>query len=159
METLDSIGIKLCWAALKEYQLYLSLFFCLCCIVPLSVHYRLCLVTVCVKVLQIGRLLRFSKRTDCWCTFSWSICKQNGQSSSFQGNDDIHIMGGHHQLRVVVENQNLSERDRGTLKRTVSINHRSTATKVTAELIFIFETLFPQKQPSQIQHPWWSCNG
>jgi len=56
-------------------------------------------------------------------------------------------MGGHHQLRgIVVENQNLTERDRGTLKRIVSINHRSTATKVTAELIFIFETLFPQKQ-------------
>jgi hypothetical protein len=66
------------------------LFVCLCCVVPLSMHYRLCLVTVCMRVLQNGRLVRFSKRTDFWCAFSWSICNQNGhfirctQSSSFQ---------------------------------------------------------------------------
>jgi len=41
------------------------LFFCLCSIVPVSMHYRLYLVTVCMKVLQNGRLLRFSKRSDC----------------------------------------------------------------------------------------------
>ena len=40
-------------------------FVCLCCIVPLSMHCRLCLATVCVKVLQNGKLLRLSKRTDC----------------------------------------------------------------------------------------------
>jgi len=51
---------------------------------------------VCMKVLPTGRLVRFSKRTDCWCTFSWSICNQNGhfirciQSSSFQGYDGLH---------------------------------------------------------------------
>ena len=39
------------------------LFVCLCCVVPVSVDYRLCYVTVCMKVLQNGRLLRFSKRT------------------------------------------------------------------------------------------------
>jgi len=72
------------------------LFFCLCCVVPVSMHYRLYLVTVCMKVLQNGRLIRCSKRSDCWCTFSWSICNQNGhfirciQSSSFQGYDDIY---------------------------------------------------------------------
>jgi hypothetical protein len=47
-------------------------------------------------------------RTDCWCTFNWNICNQNGhfirciQSSSFQGYDNIQIMGGHHQLRGIV---------------------------------------------------------
>jgi len=82
-------------------------------VVPVSVHYRLCLVTVCMKVLHNGRPIRFSKWSDCWCTFSRSICNQNIhfirciQSSSFQGYDDIQIMPGHHQLRgIVVENQN-----------------------------------------------------
>jgi len=52
METLDKIGIKLfVLAALNERELYLSLFFCLCCAVPVSMHYRLYLVTVCMKVL------------------------------------------------------------------------------------------------------------
>ena len=35
--------------------------------------YRLCLVTVLMKMLQNGRLVRFSKRTDFWCAFSWII--------------------------------------------------------------------------------------
>ena len=62
MEILDNIGIKLfVLAALIE----LYSFVCLCCIVPLSMHYRLYLVTVCMKVMQNGRLLRFSKRSDC----------------------------------------------------------------------------------------------
>ena len=79
METLDNIGIKL-----------------LCCIVPVSMHSRLCSVTVCITVMQNVRLIGYSKRTDCWCTFSWSICNQNChfimyiQCSSFQGYDDIH---------------------------------------------------------------------
>jgi hypothetical protein len=33
-------------------------------------YYSLCLVTLCMKVLQNGRLLKFSRRTDCWCSFS-----------------------------------------------------------------------------------------
>jgi hypothetical protein len=62
METLDNIGIKLfVLAALKEHEFYLVLFFCLCCVVPVSVQYRLCLVTVCVRVLHNGRLPRFSR--------------------------------------------------------------------------------------------------
>ena len=46
--------------------------------------------------MQIGRLVIFSERTDCWCEFSWSVCNQNGhfiggiQSISFQGYDAIH---------------------------------------------------------------------
>jgi len=94
IETLDNIGIKLHWKNITCIICYS--FVCLCCVVPVSMHYRLYLVTVCMKVLQNGRLLRFSKRTDCWCMFSWSICNQNGhfirciQSSIFQGYDDIH---------------------------------------------------------------------
>ena len=37
----------------------------LCCVVPVSVHYILYLVALCVKVLQNGRLVRFSRRTYC----------------------------------------------------------------------------------------------
>jgi len=44
-------------------------------------------------------------------------------------------MAGYHQLRgIVVKNQNLSDMDCHTLKRIVSISHRSTAAKVTAEI-------------------------
>jgi transposase len=42
----------------------------------------------------------------------------------------------------------LSERNRRTLKRIVSQNHRITAAKVTAELV-ILKTLFPQKQSDE----------
>ena len=91
MEMLDNMGKK--WFVLAAW-IECYCFVCLCCIVPVSLHYRLYLVTVCMKVLQNGRLLRFSKRPDCWCKIRCSICNQNGhfirciQSSSFQGYDD-----------------------------------------------------------------------
>ena len=45
MLTLDNTGIKLfALASMKEHCLYLLLFFCLCCVVPLSMQYRLQLV-------------------------------------------------------------------------------------------------------------------
>jgi len=115
METLHNIGIKLFVLGCTERKLvppFVILLFCLCCVVPVLMHYRLCLGTVCMKVLQIGRLVGFSKRTDCGCTFSWSICNQNShfirsiQSSSFQGYDDIHILRGHQLRGNVVKNQN-----------------------------------------------------
>ena len=54
METLDKIGIKLFVLGCTERKLVVSfviLLFCLCCVVPVLMHYRLCLVTVCMKVL------------------------------------------------------------------------------------------------------------
>jgi len=52
----------------------------------------------------------------------------------------------------------LSEKDCHTLKGTVSINHRSTAAKVTAELNIHLEDRFHKNsrmRVSQIQqHPW-----
>jgi len=51
-------------------NIFLYSFVCLRCVVPVSKHYRLCLVTVRMKVLQNGRLVRFSNTTDCWCMFS-----------------------------------------------------------------------------------------
>jgi len=79
METLDNIGIKLFRLGCTKRILVVSFFillFCLCYVVPLSMHYILCLVTVYVKKLQNGRLLRFSKRADRWCVLSWSISNQ-----------------------------------------------------------------------------------
>jgi hypothetical protein len=52
---------------------------CLGYAVPVSIHYRLCLVTARTKVPQNGRLATFSKRTDFWCAFSWSISYKNIQ--------------------------------------------------------------------------------
>ena len=74
-------------------------FLCLHCVVPV-LHYRLCLVTVCMKVLQNEGFVRFSERVDFWCAFSWSICNQSGhfircvQNSSLQGYDGIHKSWG-----------------------------------------------------------------
>jgi hypothetical protein len=62
METLDNIGIKLfVLAARKKLYLYLSLFVCLRCVVPVSVHYRLCIVRVRMKELQMGGLTDFQR--------------------------------------------------------------------------------------------------
>jgi len=49
-------------------SLFVSIFYysfvCLCCVVPVSMHYRFCLVRVQVKLLPNGRLVRFSMGTD-----------------------------------------------------------------------------------------------
>jgi hypothetical protein len=71
-------------------------FVCLHCVVPVLMLYRWCLVTVHIKVLQKGRLVRFSNRTDSWCMFSLSIYNQIShflrciQISSFRCYDGIH---------------------------------------------------------------------
>ena len=140
----------MCWLHKKNIScIFHYSFVCLCCVVPVSVHYRLCLVTVCMKVLTNGRLLRFSKRTDCWCAFSCSICNQNShfirciQSSSFQGCGDIHKSWEDSSAkRNSGRKPTLSERDRRRLKRIVAINNRSTAAKVTAELNIHLEDHF-----------------
>jgi len=75
----NNIGIQLFCVACIERMLAASIFHYsfvhLCCVVPLPVHYRLCLVTVCMKVLQNGRCPIF--REDRRCTFSWNACNQN----------------------------------------------------------------------------------
>jgi len=72
--------------------------------------------------------------------FSWSICNQNGhfvrciQGSSFQGYDDTHHGRTSPAKRNSGRKPRLGERDHCTLKRTVAVNNRNTAAKVTAEL-------------------------
>ena len=71
METLGRTRIKLfVLAALKEHNLrvcfVILLFVYLRCVVLVSVHHRLCLVTVLRNVLQNGRLVRLTNKTACW---------------------------------------------------------------------------------------------
>jgi len=115
METLGRMRIKLfVLAALKKTliaNIFRYSFICLRCVVPVSVHYSLCLVTLCRKVLLNWRLVKLSDRTQCWCAFSWSICNQNGhcvrciQSSSSIRCDGIH-KSWEDVVSSVAENQN-----------------------------------------------------
>ena len=109
----------LCWFHWKKLSCIFFNLVCLCCIVPVSIHYRLCLATVCMKALQNGKLVRFSKTTHCWCAFSWSICNQNGHSVRCIQSGRIRGCGGMgtlHQLRGIVAE---SARDRCTMERIV----------------------------------------
>jgi len=59
--------------------------------------------------------------------------------------------------RITGRKPKLSKRDHHRLKRIVSINHTSTAGKVTAELTIHLEDHFHKNsltRASQIQHPW-----
>jgi hypothetical protein len=79
------------------------------------------------------------------------------QSSSLQGYDDIRHGRTPSAKRNSGQKPKLNERDRRTLKRVVSINHRSTAAKVTAELNVHLKDRFHKNslmRASQIQHPW-----
>ena len=94
-----------------------------------------------MKVLQNGRLARFSKRTDCWCTFNWSICNHNRHLLSVSRATVSKVMRAytiHGKTSSAKKNggrkPKLSERDCSTLKRIVSNNQRIIAAKVTAEL-------------------------
>jgi len=99
-------------ATVRRLAVSFSHYFVLClrCVVPVWMYYRMCVVTVGMKVLQNGRLVRFWKRTDCCWAFSWSVCNQNGQpfhevypEQQFPGLwRHTQIMGRHHQLRGTV---------------------------------------------------------
>ena len=111
-------------------------------------HCRLYLVTVCVGVLQNRRLLRFSKRTYCWCMFSWSICNKTATLLGVSRAAVSKVMTtytNHGRTSSPKRNrdwkQKLSGWDRPTLKRTVTINHRSTAAKATVELNINLKTV------------------
>jgi hypothetical protein len=100
MGTLDIIGIKLFFVGCTERTLVVSVvhysFVCLRYVVSVAMHYRMCLVTAGMKVLQNVTLVRYSKRADCWCAFNWSMYNLNGhfigciQSSSVRGYGRVH---------------------------------------------------------------------
>ena len=116
-------------------------------------------VTFCMKLLQNGRLVRFSKRTDCRYAFSWSIGRQSGQliwliqSSRSEGYDSIHkswedIISCEEQWPKPKTKWNGSP----TLKRTVSKNHKITAANVTVELKIHLEDTFSTKTVGRELH-------
>ena len=80
-----------------------------------------------MKVLQNGRLLVFSKRTDCWCAFSWTKTA-NVFGVSRATVSKVMTTYTNHGWTSAKRNSGrkpiLSERDRHTLKRIVSIIHR-----------------------------------
>jgi hypothetical protein len=155
-ETLDNIGIKLSWLHWKNTSCEnLSLFlFCLRCVVPVSIHYRFCLVTVRTKELQNWRLVRFSKLTDFWCAFRWSICNQIGHGESRAAVSNVMMAYSNHGKTSSTRRNSgrklkLSERDHRTLKRTVSKDHRTALAKLTAEPNIHLEDRFPQKESDE----------
>lgn len=116
-------------------------FVCLRCVVQVSMHYILCLVTLRIKVLQNGRLVKFSKHTDCKWAFSCSICHQNGHIITYIQASVSEVMTAntyHGKMSSAKRNggrkPKLSDRDRRTLKRIVSTNHRTTTVQGTVEL-------------------------
>ena len=81
----------LCWLHWKNIScIFRYSFVCLYCVVPVSQ------IVFSNRSYGSGRLVGFSKRTNCWRVFSWSISNQNGhfvrcvQCSSFQGYGGIH---------------------------------------------------------------------
>jgi len=104
-----------------------------------------------MKWLQNETLVRFSKRTDCWCEFGWKICNQTATSlgvSRAAVPKVVTAYTNHGKTASADRNSGqkpkLSERDRYILKRIVSKNHRTTAENVTAVL-----TNHPQDVPTK----------
>jgi hypothetical protein len=95
MEKLGNVGTEVFVLPALE-RIFRYSFVCLRYAVPVSMHFRLCLVTARMKAPQNGKLVRFSERTEFWCAFSWRICNKNGQfiwclqRSGFQCYDGIH---------------------------------------------------------------------
>jgi len=121
----------------------------------MSVHYRLCLVTVHVEVLQNGRLVRFIKRTECRCVFSCSVCDQTATLLGLSRAAVPKVVTTYtdHWKTSSAERScgrkpKLSERNRHTLQKVVSKrDHRNAAVKMTAELNT--RILFAHKQSHQ----------
>jgi len=99
-------------------------------------HYRLS-VTVRMKVLQNGRLVRFSKRKDCRCAFrAASVTKR--PLHQLYPEQQFPTYTDHEKTSSAERNSGrktkLNERNRRTLKRIMSKNHRTAAARVTAKL-------------------------
>ena len=130
-----------------------------------STQLQLTNISIYQKVLQNGRLIRFSKRTDCLCAFNWSICNQNGhfirciQSGSLQGYDEIHtswediISWGKQCSKTKTEWKGSSYIEEDCVYKS-----QSTAAKVTAELNVHLEDHFHKKKSDDsFTNPTSSC--
>ena len=131
-------------------------FVCLRCIVLVSVHYRLCLVRVRMKVLQNGRSVRFSERTDCLCAFSCSICNQTATWSAVSRAAVCKVMTAYTNHgktssgeRKCGRKPKLSERDRRTLRGLCLNITELLQQRWQQNSAFILKTQIPQKQSDE----------
>jgi predicted transcriptional regulator len=167
MEILDSIGIKLVvLAALKEHKLYVLLFCCLFVLCGASVN-----------ALQIVFVLKYYKMGDSSDFQRGQIVGAHLAGASVTKTANLLVVSRAAVSKFMMTYTNrgrtssakrnssrkpkLSERNCRTLNRIVSVNHRSTAAKVTVELNNHFEDRFHKNsltRASQIQHRKYSCN-
>jgi len=106
-----------------------------------------------LKVLQNGRLTRFFQRGQIVGAHlaGASVTKMATLLGVFRATvSKVMTAYTNHGMTSATRNSDqkpkLSERDRRTLKRIVSKNHRTTVAKMTAELIIHLKTMFPQNQ-------------
>jgi hypothetical protein len=109
-------------------------------------------------------LIRFWKRTDSWCAFSWSICDKTVTLLGVSRAKVMSAYTNHEKTTSAKRNSGrkstLKERDRRTLWRMVSklLQQRwqDSRTEYSSG-----STCFHKNCPtwaSQIQHPWQGCN-
>jgi hypothetical protein len=152
METSDYKGIRLfVLAALKEHQLYLSLFVCLFirCVVPLSVHYRLCLVIVRMESNAKRETCQIFKEYTLFARVERSICKQTATSFcvSSAAVPKLTMTHTNHGKTSSAEPEP-SKRERHTLNSIESKYHKTNAAKVTYLLSTYLLTYSMEQSPS-----------
>jgi hypothetical protein len=102
-----------------------------------------------VKESENGRVDRFLKRTDRWCAFSWRIRDKTChiirriESDSFSSYVSTHDSW---EDTISEDEQwvktNIDKRDRRTVRRIVSENHRNTAAQVKCPISTLPALLF-----------------
>jgi predicted transcriptional regulator len=116
-----------------------------------------------MKVLRNERLVKFSKRTDCLCAFSWGTKTATLLGVSNAAVSKVMTAYTNHgktssAKRNSVQKRKLSEWDRLTLKRIVSKNHIPTVANVTLQFsVHLEDPCFHKNvlmRASPIEHRW-----
>ena len=142
-----------------ERTLVVSFIICLCCVVPVSVRYRSYertakwetksdfqrghIVGAHLAGASVTKTATLLHVTRAAVSKVMTTYRNHGRTSSVKRNSG--------------RKPNLSERDRCTLKRIMSVSHRTATAKVTAELNIHLEDCFHKNsltRASEIQYPW-----
>ena len=144
VEAIDSIGIKLfvgCTERTSVVSTFRHCFVCLRCVVPVSMHYKLCLVTVRMEVLQNGRLVNFqSRQTVGERLAAASVTKMATLLGISRASvSEVMTATTYHGTTSSAKKNNarkpkLSDRDCRALKRIVSKYHKTTTAQGAVEL-------------------------
>jgi predicted transcriptional regulator len=117
-------------------SIYHYSFVCLRHVVQVSMHYRLCIVTVRMKVLQNGRLVRFSERlAGASVTKRATLLGVSTAAVSIVMTAYTNHRKTSSATKTSGRKPKLTERNRRTMKRIMSKHDRTTTAKVTPELI------------------------